>query len=447
VIDLDHLERILAGAARPGDQFVDCFAERRLTVACLALDGGQETTVRELEGVALRGHGRSGSWLRHRPSLSEATLRRLASPADDDALLAELEPAAVVERAVVERAVVDGVNTIASEAKEALARTGAGGRVHVRQFEQEVWIVRSDGQRHSEVRRHVHVRVEAVARRERRMRIARRAATGPDLDFVRADSTHLRLAAAAAEAALGRLAAVETPTGEMPVVLGPGMPATLLHEACGHLLEGDVAGRPGSAYHGRTGQRVGPPTLTLVDDPAPPGQVAHYDRDDEGEPGRAVVLIEDGVLRGCLLDRVTAPLLGSTTNGHARRSDYQHAPLPRMSATFLLPGPSSADEIVRETPRGLYVASMHGGDTDMGGRFHLNVDEGFLIEGGRLTAPVRGAMVSGYGPDVLERVDRVAGDLGMSMHSSACAKLDSTTLTVSLGQPTIRISALEVWGG
>jgi TldD protein len=442
VIDLDLLDRAVAGAVRADDRFADCFAERRVMIAALVGDGGREMSVRRHEGAALRRHGPAGSWLRHRPSLSEAALRRLGSPADGDLILAETAPEADVEPAAV-----DAIAALASEAAEALARAGAGGRVHVRHFEQEVGIARSDGLRHREVRRHVHVRVEAVARQGRRMRVARRAATGLDLDALRAGSVHLRLAAAAADAALHRLEAVETPTGEMPVVLGPGMPATLLHEACGHLLEGDVAGRPGSAYHGRIGQRIGPSLLTLVDDPAPAGEIAHYGRDDEGEQGRAVVLIEEGVLRDCLLDRLTAPLVGRPPNGHGRRSDYQHAPLPRMSATFLLVGPSAPDEIVRETRHGLYVASMHGGDTDMGGRFHLNVDEGFLIEDGRLTAPVRGAMVSGYGPDVLERVDRVAGDLGLSMHSSACAKLDSATLTVSLGQPTIRVSGMEVWGG
>jgi TldD protein len=424
VIDLEELRRALAAAAHPRDELADAFAERRVTLYCLVRDGAREVSVRSQEGIAVRGHSPAGSWLRHEPGLQEWGAAGGLSP--------ELLEAAA---------------GAASEAAEAAASGGTGSRVSVSLTEQEVGIARSDGLTHHETRRWAHLRVEAVARSGRRVRAVRRAITASDLTGLRAAGAHRRVGATAAEAALLRLEAVAAPTGEMPVVLGPGMPATLLHEACGHLLEGDVAGRPGSAFYDRAGTRVGSPLLTIVDEPSPHGEVGHYLVDDEGEQGRRVTLVEEGVLRDLLLDRVTATRLGLSPNGHGRRSGYQHAPLPRMAATFLLPGPSSAEEIVRETAHGLYVASMHGGDADLGGRFHLNVDEGFLIEGGRLTAPVRGAIVSGYGPRVLECVDRVAGDLGLAMHSSACSKLDATPLSVSLGQPTIRVAALEVWGG
>ena len=424
MIDQEVLRRMLAGAERPGDHFADCFAERRVTVQCIVRGGTPEIAVQRQRGVAVRGHGPGGSWLRHEPAL-EDTIRGPELPRD----------------------LMDGAARVASEAAAVVEGAGAASRVFIVLAEQEVAIARSDGLSHGEIRRHAHLRVEAVARRGRRMRTARRLATAIGPAELREGSAHRRLAASAAEAALHRLEAVDAPAGETVVVLGPGMPAALLHEACGHLLESDVAGRPASAFHGRMATRVGSPLLTIVDDPSPAGVVGHYERDDEGEPGRQVALVERGVLRDLLLDRTTAHLLGRRSNGHGRRTGYQFAPLPRMTATILLAGGSGAEEIVRETARGLYVASMRGGDTDLGGRFHLYVEEGFLIEGGRLTAPVRGAIVSGHGPDVLERVDRVAGDLGLAMHASACSKLDGASLTVSLGQPTIRVTGLAVWGG
>ena len=262
------------------------------------------------------------------------------------------------------------------------------------------------------------------------------------------DGRHRRLGAEAVTGALTRLEAVLAPSGEIPVVLAAGQPGTWLHETVGHGLEADHAANPGSAYHGRLGRRVAAAQITVIDDPTPAGQPPLYSVDDEGEAARRTVLIEDGVLRDRLYDWRTAQSAGLSSNGHGRRLDYSWPALPRTSATYVLPGRLSAEEIISDTSRGLLVVSVSGGDTDMGsGRFNLRVDEGYLIERGRVTAPITGATLSGRALDALRGVDRLGSDLEFVNLCLVCNKLEQFPMLVSVGQPTLRIAGLDVWGG
>jgi TldD protein len=250
----------------------------------------------------------------------------------------------------------------------------------------------------------------------------------------------------AARMAVTLLSAVEAPAGPMPVVLGPGWPGILLHEAVGHGLEGDFNRKGLSAFSGRIGERVAAPGVTVVDDGSIPARRGSLNVDDEGNrPGRTV-LIEDGILRGYLQDRLNGGLMKMPSTGNGRREGYASIPLPRMTNTFMLGGQDDPEDIVRSVPRGLYAKHFGGGQVDItSGKFVFSATEAYLIEGGRLGTPVFGATLIGNGPDILTKVTRIGHDLRLDEGVGICQKAGQS-VPVGVGLPTILVSEITVGG-
>ncbi|HUY20377.1 MAG TPA: metalloprotease TldD [Candidatus Binataceae bacterium] len=250
----------------------------------------------------------------------------------------------------------------------------------------------------------------------------------------------------AARQAIVNLDAVDAPAGEMVVVLAPGWPGILLHEAIGHGLEGDFNRKGTSAFAGRIGQQVASPLCTVVDDGTMPNRRGSLNVDDEGTPTSRTVLIEQGVLRGYLQDRMNARLMKMAPTGNGRRESFAHAPMPRMTNTFMLPGESTPEEIIKSVRNGLYAVSFGGGQVDItNGKFVFSASEAYLIEDGQVTRPVKGATLIGDGPDVLTRVTMVGNDLALDPGVGTCGK-DGQSVPVGVGLPTIRIDGITVGG-
>jgi TldD protein len=246
--------------------------------------------------------------------------------------------------------------------------------------------------------------------------------------------------------ALVNLEAVEAPAGNMTVVLGPGWPGILLHEAIGHGLEGDFNRKGTSAFSGRVGQRVASDLCTVVDDGALPGRRGSLTIDDEGTPTEQTVLIEKGILKGYMQDKTNARLMGVKPTGNGRRESYAHAPMPRMTNTYMLPGPHNPEEIIRSVEKGIYAKNFGGGQVDItSGKFVFSASEAYLIENGQITRPVKGATLIGNGPDVLTRVSMVGNDLELDSGVGTCGK-DGQSVPVGVGQPTVKIDGLTVGG-
>jgi len=255
-----------------------------------------------------------------------------------------------------------------------------------------------------------------------------------------------RYAREAVRQAILNLSAIDAPAGCMDVVLGPGWPGILLHEAVGHGLEGDFNRKKTSAFTDRIGQKVASELCTVVDDGTLPWRRGSINVDDEGTPTRRNVLIENGILKGYLQDRLNAGLMKMPVTGNGRRESYAQIPMPRMTNTFMLAGDSDPEDIIRSVKKGLYAVSFGGGQVDItSGKFVFSASEAYLIEDGQVTRPVKGATLVGNGPDVLTRVSMVGGDLKLDEGIGTCGK-DGQSVPVGVGMPTIRIDGLTVGG-
>jgi TldD protein len=267
-----------------------------------------------------------------------------------------------------------------------------------------------------------------------------------EFSFLTTNDHYLKFVRTAAEQALRNLGAVDAPAGNMTVVLGPGWPGVLLHEAVGHGLEGDFNRKQTSAFSGRVGQRVASELCTVVDDGTIANRRGSLNCDDEGTPTRRNVLIENGILCGYLQDRLNARLMGVEPTGNGRRESFAHMPMPRMTNTFMLAGESTPEEILRSVPKGLYAASFGGGQVDItSGKFVFSATEAYLIEDGKITRPVKGATLIGNGPEALTRVSMVGNDLALDEGIGTCGK-DGQSVPVGVGMPTIKIDGMTVGG-
>ena len=266
------------------------------------------------------------------------------------------------------------------------------------------------------------------------------------LDRLLAEDRPLALAREAVRQALVNLEAVAAPAGPMTVVLGPGWPGVLLHEAIGHGLEGDFNRKGTSAFSGRIGERVAAPGCTVVDDGTLAARRGSLNIDDEGTPTRCTTLIEDGVLRGYMQDRLNARLMGGQSTGNGRRESFAHVTMPRMTNTYMRPGPYDPSEIIASVDRGIYAVNFGGGQVDItSGKFVFSASEAYLIERGRIGAPIKGATLIGNGPDVLLRVAMIGNDLKLDEGIGVCGK-EGQSVPVGVGQPTLRIDGLTVGG-
>lgn len=310
-----------------------------------------------------------------------------------------------------------------------------------------VLIAASDGTLAGDVQPLVRLNVQVIAADGERREIGYEGMGGRyPLERLTDPEVWRHLVREAVRTAKLNLESVPCPAGTMDVVLGPGWPGILLHEAIGHGLEGDFNRKQTSAFSDRMGQRVAAEGVTVVDDGTLPERRGSINVDDEGTPSRRNVLIENGVLVGYMHDRLNARLMGSEPTGNGRRESYAHLPLPRMTNTFMLAGQDDPDDIVRSVDRGLYAVSFGGGQVDItSGKFVFSASEAYLIENGRIGAPVKGATLIGNGPDVLTRVTRIGHDLALDRGVGTCGK-DGQGVPVGVGLPTLRIDDLTVGG-
>ncbi|MEO5336946.1 MAG: metalloprotease TldD [Magnetospirillum sp. WYHS-4] len=312
---------------------------------------------------------------------------------------------------------------------------------------QAVQILRPDGLRVADIRPLVRLNVSVVVEKDGRMESGGHGLGGrvAYAAYLRPESWKAAVDEALRQAFVN-LEATPAPAGEMPVVLGPGWPGILLHEAIGHGLEGDFNRKKTSAFAGLLGQRVASPGVTVVDDGTLPDRRGSITVDDEGTPGHRTVLIEDGVLKGYMQDRLNARLMGASSTGNGRRQSYAHAPVPRMTNTYMLAGPHDPKAILGSVKRGLYAVTFGGGQVDItSGKFVFSCTEAYLIEDGKVGAPVKGATLIGNGPDVLTRVSMIGNDLELDPGIGTCGK-DGQGVPVGVGQPTLKLDGLTVGG-
>ncbi|HEX6297459.1 MAG TPA: metalloprotease TldD [Burkholderiales bacterium] len=308
-----------------------------------------------------------------------------------------------------------------------------------------VLIARADGLA-ADVRPLVRLSVQVIAEQEGR-RESGTSGGGGRTDYSHFSDAELdRYARAAVSQALTNLEARPAPAGTMMVVLGPGWPGVLLHEAVGHGLEGDFNRKGTSAFSGRLGQRVASRGVTVVDDGAIPGRRGSLTVDDEGTPTQRTVLIEDGVLRGYMQDSLNARLMKMPLTGNARRESFAHLTMPRMTNTYMLAGHHDPQEILKSVKKGIYASNFGGGQVDItNGKFVFSAAEAYMIENGKVTYPVKGATLIGNGPDALTRVSMIGNDLQLDWGIGTCGK-EGQSVPVGVGQPTLKLDGLTVGG-
>jgi TldD protein len=310
-----------------------------------------------------------------------------------------------------------------------------------------IMVVGQDGAMHADVRPLVRLNVSVIVQHQgRREQGSFGGGARKDYRYFLEDERGLAYAREAVRQALVNLDAVDAPAGSMTVVLGPGWPGVLLHEAIGHGLEGDFNRKGTSAFSGRMGERVASTLCTVVDDGTIPERRGSLTIDDEGTPSQCTVLIENGILKGYMQDKLNAGLMGMRSTGNGRRESYAHLPMPRMTNTYMLAGGHDPAEIIGSVRSGLYAKNFGGGQVDItSGKFVFSASEAYLIENGRITRPVKGATLVGNGPDVLTRVSMVGNDLELDSGVGSCGK-DGQSVPVGVGQPTLRVDGLTVGG-
>jgi len=310
-----------------------------------------------------------------------------------------------------------------------------------------VLVAATDGTLNADVRPLVRLNVHVIVEQQGRREQASSGGGARDVfDFFLREERALEYAREAVRQALVNLEAVEAPAGSMPVVLGPGWPGVLLHEAVGHGLEGDFNRKGTSAFSGRIGEQVASRCCTVVDDGTLPGRRGSMNMDDEGTPSQYTVLIEAGILKGYMQDKHNARLMKVDSTGNGRRESYAHLPMPRMTNTYMLAGPADPQEIIASVERGLYAVNFGGGQVDItSGQFVFSTSEAYLIENGKVTRPVKGATLIGNGPETMTRVSMVGNDLKLDAGIGVCGK-EGQSVPVGVGQPTLKIDELTVGG-
>jgi len=359
--------------------------------------------------------------------------RRLYQVADPVASIPDQEKVVVLERIEREARAQD------PRVKQVMASLAA---VH-----EVILVARSDGTLAGDVRPLVRVNVTVIVESKGRREVGTSGGGGRfTYRELLAGDTVLGFAREAVRQALVNLEAVDAPAGDMQVVLGPGWPGILLHEAIGHGLEGDFNRKGTSAFAGQIGQKVAAAEVTVVDDGTLENRRGSLNVDDEGTPTSRTVLIENGVLVGYMQDLLNARLMGVAPTGNGRRESYAHLPMPRMTNTYMLAGQRDPKEIIASVDKGLYAVNFGGGQVDItSGKFVFSASEAYLIEKGKVTRPVKGATLIGNGPDVLTRVSMVGSDLALDSGVGTCGK-EGQSVPVGVGQPTLKIDRLTVGG-
>ena len=309
-----------------------------------------------------------------------------------------------------------------------------------------VMVMRSDGHMAADIRPLVNLMLSVVVEHNGRREQGSAGGGGRDTFQMYTPELVDAYIDKAVGQALLNLEAVNAPAGLMPVVLGPGWPAVLLHEAIGHGLEGDFNRKGSSAFSGRLGEQVASSICTVVDDGTIPGRRGSLTVDDEGTPTENTVLIENGILKNYMQDLHNAKLMGMKPTGNGRREGYNCAPMPRMTNTYMLPGEHDPEEIISSVDKGIYATDFSGGQVDItSGKFVFSISSGYLIENGKITQPIKGATLIGNGPDVLTKVSMVGNNLELDSGIGTCGK-DGQSVEVGVGQPTLKVDELTVGG-
>jgi TldD protein len=427
----------------------------------LALDDGRikSASFDTSQGFGLRAVADEAAGYAHASELSEAAIRRAAATvravASGYSGVIAAPPIATNRSLYTEENPLGQVDLAAKTRLLAEIDAYARGRdARVRQVMaslsgvwQAVQIIRADGRRVADIRPLVRLNVAIVVGEDDRMETGS-AGSGGRVSYDRyLDPQHWKAQVdEALRQALVNLGAVAAPAGEMTVVLGPGWPGVMLHEAVGHGLEGDFNRKKTSAFSGMIGQRVATKGVTVVDDGTLPDRRGSLTVDDEGTPTNCTVLIEDGILKGYMQDRMNARLLGAAPTGNGRRQSFAHAPMPRMTNTYMLAGGQDPQEIIGSVNRGLYAVNFGGGQVDItSGKFVFSASEAYLIEDGKVGPAVKGATLIGNGPDALTKVSMIGNDLRLDDGVGTCGK-DGQGVPVGVGQPTLRMDGLTVGG-
>ena len=310
-----------------------------------------------------------------------------------------------------------------------------------------VLVCNGEGEMATDVRPLVTLHVQVIAvDGDRREQGGAGGGGRAEFEVLFGDGQALQLADKAVRQAILNLSAIAAPAGQMPVVLGPGWPGVLLHEAVGHGLEGDCNRKGSSVFADKMGQKVATDLCTVVDDGTIKGRRGSLNIDDEGVKTQRTTLIENGVLVGYMQDRHNARLMSTESTGNGRRESYSHLPIPRMTNTFMLPGSSKPADIIASVDRGIYAVDFAGGQVDTtSGKFVFSMSEAYLIENGKIGAPLKGATIIGSGPDVLHQVSMVGDDLQLDSGIGVCGKAGQT-VPVGVGQPTLRVDKITVGG-
>lgn len=310
-----------------------------------------------------------------------------------------------------------------------------------------ILVIDDQGRLAADIRPLVRLNVSVIAEHQgRREQGSAGGGARAGLEFLLDEARCQGFVEKAVRQALTNLDAVAAPAGPMTVVLGPGWPGVLLHEAVGHGLEGDFNRKGTSAFSGRMGEQVASPLCTVVDDGTLVGRRGSLSLDDEGTQSQRTLLIEKGILKGYMQDRHNAQLMGMAPTGNGRRESYAHLPMPRMTNTYMEPGEDDPADIIASVERGLYAVNFGGGQVDItSGKFVFSASEAYLIENGKIGRPVKGATLIGNGPEVLNRVSRVGNDLDLDPGIGVCGK-EGQSVPVGVGQPTLRIEELVVGG-
>ncbi len=366
---------------------------------------------------------------------------RAAKVARSHALYPQLDPIATLD-STAKVQLLEKVEQLARARDPRVAQVMAG----LASEYDVVLIARADGTLAADVRPLVRLSVTVIAQQGPRREMGA-AGGGGRFGLAYFDDAQIkRYVDEAVDAALVNLQARPAPAGEMTVVLGPGWPGVLLHEAVGHGLEGDFNRKGSSAFSGRIGERVAARGVTVLDDGTIADRRGSLNVDDEGHPTQRNVLIEDGILKGYLQDSLNARLMGASATGNGRRESYAHIPMPRMTNTYMLAGDKDPQEIVASIKRGLYATNFGGGQVDItSGKFVFSASQAWWVENGKIVYPVKGATLVGSGPESLKKVGMIGNDLQLDSGVGTCGK-EGQSVPVGVGQPTLRIDGLTVGG-
>src|SRR5262245_1648213 len=455
------LEQVLGTALARRADWADCYFELASVQTASLEDGIVKKATRNVrQGVGVRvlagarsGYAYSDEVSLERLELAARTARGIADHGSDAAALVPGTPGAAhdlypLDGSLLDTPIADQIALL--ERLDAAARAQDPAIIQVMAglgLEHRVVLVAGpQGLLVGDVRPLLRVSVGCIAERNGRRTQGTAGGGGRYAFRELCDGRAEQFAREAARQALVNLEASPAPAGTMTVVLGPGWPGILLHEAIGHGLEGDFNRKRTSAFTDRIGTRVASELCTVVDDGTLAGRRGSLNVDDEGTPTGRTVLIERGILRGYLQDRQNAALMGMPLTGNGRRESFAHLPMPRMTNTFMLAGEDAPEDVIRSVDRGLYAVSFGGGQVDItSGKFVFSASEAYLIEDGRVGRPVRDATLIGNGPDVLTRISRVGADLALDHGLGTCGK-DGQSVPVGVGLPTIRIDGLTVGG-